>query len=61
MGLYTLLFENKNTKLNTEDDEEKITREEEDSEWIIFIYVKRLEGRIKTGSQRMCLAAKQVK
>lgn len=56
-----MLFKHKNTKLNTEEDEEKIIREDEDSGWIIFVDVETLEGRIKTGSQRMCLAAKQVK
>lgn len=34
---------------------------EEDSGWIIFIYVKRLKGRIKTGSQSMCVVAKLLK
>lgn len=61
VGLYTWFIENKNTKLNAEAAEDKMIREEEDSGWIIFIYVKRLKGRIKTGSQRMLMVAKQVK
>jgi len=36
-------------------------RKEEDSGWIIFVDIKRFKGRIKTGSQRMCMVAKQVK
>lgn len=48
------------TKLNAEEAEDKMISEEEDSAWIIFIYVKRLKGRIKTGSQRICLVGKHI-
>ena len=48
-------------KLNAEEAEDKIIREEEDSGWIIFIYLQRLKGGIKTGSQGMHMVAKQVK
>lgn len=59
--MYNWLTEHKNTKLNAEAAEDKMITEEKDSGWIVFIYVKRLKGRIKTGSQRMRVVAKQVK
>lgn len=49
----------KTKTLNTEEDEEKMIREENDFGWIIFVYVKRLKGRIKTGKEWAWLPIKQ--